>query len=92
MCGNFFEFKGKIFSHIINPKTGSPVEHNVVSVSVIGKDCISADSYATALMVLGAEEGMKIINEDNVNNFVYSTTKNEQRIDPRLELLKKLKK
>lgn len=44
-------------SHIIDPRTGKPVEHALVSVSVLASDCMTADAWATALMVLGPEEG-----------------------------------
>ncbi|MBC8213398.1 MAG: FAD:protein FMN transferase [Candidatus Marinimicrobia bacterium] len=58
---NFFEFDGKRYSHTIDPKTGYPVENNVVSVTILSDDCITADAYATALMVMGKEKGMKFI-------------------------------
>jgi FAD:protein FMN transferase len=62
----FFTKDEKTFSHIINPKTGYPIENNVVSASVIAKNCMFADGIATALMVLGAKDGIKII--DNLDN------------------------
>ena len=54
---NFFEINGKKYSHTIDPRTGKPVEHNLVSVSVITSQCMSADGLATALLVLGPVEG-----------------------------------
>ena len=54
---NYFEQDNKRYSHIINPLTGYPIEHKLVSVSVISEDCMTADAYATALMVLGPEYG-----------------------------------
>ncbi len=54
---NFFEEDGVRYSHIIDPLTFRPIEHKLVSVSVIADDCMSADGYATALMVLGPEYG-----------------------------------
>ena len=54
---NYFEQDNIRYSHIINPKTGYPIEHKLVSVSVISDDCMSADAYATALMVLGPQLG-----------------------------------
>jgi len=44
-------------SHLINPRTLKPVEHDLVSVTVIHESCALADGYATALMVLGPERG-----------------------------------
>ncbi|MEN3943197.1 FAD:protein FMN transferase [Prosthecobacter sp. SYSU 5D2] len=53
------EKEGRTYSHIVDPRTGRPVEHKLVSVSVIHPSCLLADGYATALMVLGPEEGRK---------------------------------
>ncbi len=51
----FFEFENKRYSHIINPKTGYPVENNILSVSVVAKNCTTADSLATSFYIMGAE-------------------------------------
>ncbi len=59
---NFFEINGKTYSHIIDPKTGFPVDNHIVSASVISKDCTFADGLATALMVMGVEESLKLVN------------------------------
>ena len=48
-------------AHTINPKTGYPVQHGLLSASVKAKDCMTADGYATALMVLGFEESKKVV-------------------------------
>tara|TARA_B100001029_G_C15035567_1_gene439896 strand:- start:545 stop:1468 length:924 start_codon:yes stop_codon:yes gene_type:complete len=61
---NFFEFNGQKYSHTINPKTGYPINHNLVSVSIIADNCTIADSYATAMMVLGYKRGLEIIEQD----------------------------
>jgi FAD:protein FMN transferase len=47
---------GKRYSHAINPKTGYPVSHNVLSVSVLAKNCMLADAYATVFLVMGLEK------------------------------------
>lgn len=54
---NYFETGGRRFSHVVDPRSGQPVEHGLASVSVIAEHCIDADAYATALMVLGPESG-----------------------------------
>ncbi|WP_300458837.1 FAD:protein FMN transferase [Desulfobacula sp.] len=59
---NFFEINGKTFSHIIDPKTGFPVDNHVVSASVISKDCTFADGLATALMVMDVHKGIQLVN------------------------------
>ena len=59
--GSYRKFKekgGKQLSHIIDPRTGYPVPHRLVSVSVIADDTMTADAWATAIMVLGLDEGM----------------------------------
>jgi thiamine biosynthesis lipoprotein len=56
---NFFESGGKTFSHSIDQRTGKPVEHNLLSVSVLAESCMEADGLATALMVMGPQEALK---------------------------------
>ena len=50
---NFYYKDGKKYAHTINPHTGYPIQHNILSATVIAKDCATADAYATAFMVLG---------------------------------------
>jgi thiamine biosynthesis lipoprotein len=59
---NFFEIDGKRYSHVIDPITGYPVHNRVVSVSIIANTCTFADGLATAIMVLGVEKGLALIN------------------------------
>lgn len=54
---NIREVDGRVFSHTIDPRTGRPVEHRLGSVSVIADRCIVADGLATALEVLGPDDG-----------------------------------
>jgi thiamine biosynthesis lipoprotein len=56
---NFFEWEGRRYSHTIDPRTGRPVEHALASVSVMAGDCMTADAWATALMVLGADQALQ---------------------------------
>ncbi|MCB1041301.1 MAG: FAD:protein FMN transferase [Acidobacteria bacterium] len=60
---NFFWHEGKQYTHIIDPRTGYPIPSYVTSVSVIAKDCMSADAMATACMVLGVEASLKLMEE-----------------------------
>jgi thiamine biosynthesis lipoprotein len=69
---NFFKYKGVTYSHTINPKTGYPVEHNLRSVSVIHDRCADADAIATALMVMGKDDGMMWVNENNIKAIFYT--------------------
>lgn len=59
---NFITIEKKNYSHIINPVTGYPVSNGVVSTSVIAENCTFADGLATALMVMGPEKGIKLVN------------------------------
>ena len=56
----FYERDGRRFSHTVDPRTGRPIEHDLASVSVIHTQCAFADAYATALNVLGPEEGVRL--------------------------------
>jgi len=55
---NFFKDNGKIYSHTINPLTGSPVEHLLSSVTVLHTHAMDADALATAFMVMGPEKSL----------------------------------
>lgn len=57
---NYFEANGRRYSHSIDPRTGSPVAHDLVSVTVVHPSCMVADAWATALIVLGAERAMAV--------------------------------
>lgn len=59
---NFFMAGGKRYSHVIDPRTGRAVTNRVVSVSVTAETCTLADGLATALMVMGPEEGRALVN------------------------------
>ncbi len=59
---NFFELNNKSYSHIIDPKTGYPVNNQIVSVSVIARDCTFADGLATALMVMDIKKAVLLVN------------------------------
>jgi len=62
----FYEVDGKKFAHIINPKTGFPALSNLLSATVIAKDCATADGYATSLMVMGYEEAKTYIEKNEL--------------------------
>ena len=62
---NFYVKDGKKYSHEINPLTGYPAEQRLLSATVIADDCITADAFATAFMVLGLEESIKILEARN---------------------------
>lgn len=55
----YFEQNGKKYSHVIDPSTGYPVNHQMLSISVIADDCTTADAYATAFMVMGMDKAFE---------------------------------
>lgn len=55
---HYFEVDGVRYAHIIDPRTGYPVRHSVSSVSVLAPTCVLADGLATALVVMGEEDGI----------------------------------
>jgi thiamine biosynthesis lipoprotein len=57
---------GRQRSHIIDPRTGEPVGHDTVSVTVIHPSCALADAWSTALLVLGAEEGLAVAEREHL--------------------------
>ncbi len=63
---NFFEFNGKRYSHTIDPGTGRPVTHELASVTVLGGIAADADAMATALLVLGPEEGLAFAEHEGI--------------------------
>ena len=59
---NYFEINGVRYSHVIDPRTGYPVANGVVSVSILVTTCTIADGLATAVMVMGHEKGLALVN------------------------------
>ncbi len=60
----FYEENGIRYSHTIDPSTGYPVKHTTLSVSVLADDCMTADAYATAFMVMGVEKGKEYLKKN----------------------------
>lgn len=58
---NFYVEDGKKYAHTINPKSGYPVQHSLLSATVIANDCMTADAFATAFMVMGIEKGRELL-------------------------------
>lgn len=62
--GNYRRFyykNGKKYAHTIDPKTGHPVQHNILSATVLANSCAKADAYATAFMVMGLEKTKEVL-------------------------------
>lgn len=57
---NFYVEDGKKYAHTIDPKTGYPVQHSLLSVTILAENCMTADAFATAFMVLGLEKSIDV--------------------------------
>lgn len=67
--------EGKKYSHAIDPKTGYPITHNLLSVSVIADDCMTADAFATAFLVVGLEKAKQIAQQQQLEWYgIYTKT------------------
>ena len=58
---NFYYKGGKKYAHTIDPKTGYPVQHSLLSATVLAKSCATADAYATSFMVMGVERAKALL-------------------------------
>ena len=76
---NFFESEGRRYSHLIDPQSGYPIQHDVVSVTVVHGSAMMADAWATALIVLGSEKAMVLAEERRLA--VYLLKRSGDRIE-----------
>ncbi|WP_244859982.1 FAD:protein FMN transferase [Nitrosococcus oceani] len=63
---NYFEQDGKRYSHTLDPRTGWPITHKLASVTVVDATAMRADALATALFVLGPEEGLQLAEQEQI--------------------------
>ncbi|MDQ8591051.1 FAD:protein FMN transferase, partial [Klebsiella aerogenes] len=63
---NYYELDGKRISHVIDPQTGHPINHKLVSVTVIAPTALEADGWDTGLMVLGPEKAQQVAHEQGL--------------------------
>ena len=61
---NFYYKGGRKYAHTIDPKTGYPVQHNILSATVLADRCATADAYATSFMVMGLDRTRKILEKN----------------------------
>ncbi len=78
----FYKKNGIKYSHTINPKTGYPVNHSLLSATVIADDCISADAYATSFMVIGLDKSLDFLKKHSELEayFVYSDAEGNLKV------------
>ena len=75
---NYFESNGKIFSHILNPKTGYPYEYKTLSATIVSEYCIDADAYATLAMTMNPNDVISLINKiNNTEAYILEVNNNE---------------
>lgn len=73
---NYFEQDGKRYSHVIDPRTGYPINHMLVSATVIAKTALEAEGWDTGLMVLGAEKALKVAEQHGLAVYLIAETNN----------------
>ena len=88
---NYFEKDGVRYSHTIDPRTGKPITHNLASVTVVYDNCTMADGYATAIDVLGPEEGFELAQNKKLPVFLIVKTDEgfKEKMTPEFEELLK---
>ncbi len=84
--GNYRHFRidkktGKKYVHTIDPRTGYPIESNILSTSVTAAKCMTADAWATSLMVLSLDDGLALIEKD-IDLQAFWIISTENRIEP----------
>ena len=79
---NFYYKDGKKYAHTINPRTGYPVQHNILSATVLAKNCATADAYATSFMVMGMKGAKQILKKhpDLCAYLIYADEKGQNKI------------
>ncbi|MDO6444209.1 FAD:protein FMN transferase [Colwellia sp. 1_MG-2023] len=73
---NYYEVDGQRFSHIIDPATGKPINHKLVSVTVIHPSSMTADGLSTAMMVMGEEKALAFAEQNNLAAYFIVKTDN----------------
>lgn len=76
---NFYYKGGKKYAHTIDPKTGAPVQHSLLSATVLADNCATADAYATSFMVMGIERAKAVLERhpELMAYFIYSDKNGE---------------
>jgi thiamine biosynthesis lipoprotein len=74
---NFFEHEGRRYSHLINPLTGYPIQHDLVSVTVVHGSAMMADAWATALTVMGSTQALAVAEQRDLAVYLLRRSGNE---------------
>lgn len=86
----YFEESGVRYSHIVDPRTGYPVQHALTSVAVVDQICTRADAWATALLVAGPAAGLCLAEKEGLAALFIIRTQDgfQERCSSRFEELK----
>lgn len=68
---HYFDDNGKRYSHILDPRTGKPITHDSVAVTVLLPDATYADAWSTALLCLGSEVGLAVADSNDIPAIFY---------------------
>ena len=77
---NYYEQDGVRYSHSIDPRTGWPVRHELVSVTVLHPSSAMADAWATALIILGAEQALATAQREGLAVYLVSRLEGELQV------------
>lgn len=79
---NFYYKNGRKYAHTIDPATGYPVQHSILSATVLAKNCATADAYATSFMVMGMERAKAVLKRhpELMAYFIYSDGHGENAV------------
>ncbi len=79
---NFYYKNGRKYAHTIDPKTGYPVQHSLLSATVIASSCARADAYATSFMVMGLDSARKVLarHKDLIAYLVYTDGEGKHKV------------
>lgn len=79
---NFYIENGKKYAHTIDPLSGYPIQHSLLSATIIAPTCIAADAFSTACMVIGLEKSLEMIkNEPSLEGyFIYTDKKGKMQV------------
>lgn len=78
----YYEKNGKRYAHTIDPISGHPVQHDLLSATVFAPTCAQADAYATAFMVMGMERAKSILRKhpEMLAHFIYTNTQGDYEV------------
>ena len=78
---NFYVNNGKKFAHTIDPLSGYPVQHSLLSATIVADDCMTADACATACMVMGLDSSLNFCRQHGLEGyFIYAEGDNFKEI------------